>query len=62
MRRQSNENNQRINKAQNIILNERGVDYILNAVATPNFVEITASMGGDILCFRVYDDGSIYAR
>ena len=46
-------------KAQNLLLNERGVDYIMDCNVTPSFVDCTCSIGGDIVRYRVYDDGTI---
>ncbi len=50
----------RIGKAQDIAL-ER-LDYILETIPTPDFVEIVGRMGGDTVTYRVYDDGSMYER
>lgn len=46
-------------KAQNLLLNERGVDYIIECDSTPDFVQCVCSIGGDVVTFRVYDDGTI---
>lgn len=45
-------------KAQNLLLNERGVDYIIDCNETPDFVQCICSIGGDVVTFRVYDDGT----
>ena len=50
----------RIEKAQRIAL-ER-LDYILDTIPTPDFVEIVGRMGGDTVTYRIYDDGSVYER
>lgn len=49
-----------IEKAENRAF-ER-LDYILETIPTPDFVEIVGRMGGDTVTYRVYDDGSIYER
>jgi len=50
----------RVSKAQDRAL-ER-LDYILETIPTPDFVEIVGRMGGDTVTYRVYDDGSMYER
>lgn len=50
----------RIQKAQNRAL--ESLDYILETIPATDFVEIVGRMGGDIVAYRVYDDGSIYER
>lgn len=37
-------------------------DYILEEHKTPDFIEIVGSMGGDVLTFRVYKDGSVFEK
>lgn len=55
-----NTQKERVKKAENRAL-ER-LDYILETIPTPDFVEIVGRMGGDTVTYRVYDDGSIYER
>lgn len=50
----------RIRKAQDTAL-ER-LDYILETVPTPDFVEIVGRVGGDVVTYRVYNDGSVYGK
>lgn len=50
----------RVSKAQDRAL-ER-LDYILETIPAPDFVEIVGRMGGDTVTYRVYDDGSMYER
>ena len=50
----------RVDEAQNRVLGD--LDYILEAIPTPDFVEIVGRVGGDTVTYRVYDDGSVYAR
>lgn len=52
----------RIEEAQNRVLNECGVDYIMDYRVAPDFVECICSMGGDTLVFRVYNNGTITER
>ena len=37
-------------------------DYILETRPAKGFVEIVGSMGGDVLTFRFYDNGSMSQR
>ncbi len=50
----------RVSKAQDRAL--ESLDYILETIPTPDFVEIVGRMGGDTITYRVYDDGSMYER
>ena len=54
------ETKKRIEKAQNMAL--ESLDYILETIPTPDFVEIVGRVGGDTVTYRVYDDGSVYER
>ena len=51
---------ERISKAQDRAL--ESLDYILETIPAPDFVEIVGRMGGDTITYRVYDDGSMYER
>ena len=51
---------ERISKAQDRVL--ESLDYILETIPAPDFVEIVGRMGGDTVTYRVYDDGSMYER
>ena len=31
-------------------------------MSPPDFVEVTGKMGGDVMTYRIYDDGSVYER
>lgn len=52
--------NSRKEKLYNYILNNTGIDYILEAYETPDFIEFICKMGGDTITYRAYDkDGEI---
>lgn len=53
-------NKDRVNKAQDKAL--ESLDYILDCVETPDFVEVVGKMGGDVITYRIYDDGRVYER
>lgn len=53
-------NKERVNKAQDRAL--ESLDYVMECHETPDFVEVTGSMGGDVVTYRIYDDGSMYVR
>ena len=38
------------------------VTYILEEHKTSDFTEIVGNIGGDVLTFRVYKDGSVYEQ
>ena len=52
--------NERVDKAQDIVL-ER-LDYVMSYYAAPDFVEVTGSIGGDVVTYRVYDNGTVTER
>ncbi len=37
-------------------------DYILETVPTPDFVEFVGRVGGNVVTYRVYNDGSMYEK
>lgn len=51
---------ERVRKAQDKAL--ECLDYILKTIPTPDFVEIVGRVGGDVVTYRVYDDGSVYEK
>lgn len=56
----SEKQKKRIKKAEDRAL--ESLDYILETIPAPDFVEVVGRMGGDTITYRVYDDGSIYER
>ena len=52
----------RVMEAQELIFEQTPVDWIMDYRVAPDFVEIVGSAGGDVLVYRVYNDGSIYER
>ena len=50
----------RIEQAEDRAL--ESMDYILETIPTPDFVEIVGRKGGDIITYRVYDNGDMYER
>ena len=53
-------NETRVKKAMDIAL-ER-LDYIIDYEVTTDFVEIVGKIGGDVITYRIYDDGAVYER
>ena len=53
-------NEARVKKAMDIALEQ--LDYIIDYYAAPDFFEVTGKMGGDVMTYRIYDDGSVYER
>lgn len=51
---------ERVREAQDKVLEY--LDYILEAVPTPDFVEVVGRVGGDTITYRVYNDGSVYEK
>lgn len=50
----------RVKKAIDIAL-ER-LDQIIDYELTIDFVEIVGKMGGDVVTYRIYDDGAVFER
>lgn len=48
---------ERVRKAQDKALEY--LDYILETVPALDFVEIVGHVGGDVVTYRVYNDGSV---
>ena len=53
-------NEARVKKAMDIALEQ--LDYIMDYEVTTDFVEIVGKMGGDVITYRIYDDGTVYER
>ena len=51
---------ERVNRAQDRAL--ESLDYVMDCYETPDFVEVTGRMGGDVIAYRVFDDGRIYEK
>lgn len=54
--------NERINAAIEKVLDETCMEIVYRADAAPDFVEVAGECGGDVMCYRVYNDGGIYAK
>ena len=54
------ENETRVKKAMELALGR--LDYIIDHRTAPDFVEVTGKMGGDVITYRIYNDGSMYER
>lgn len=50
----------RIEQAEDRAL--ESLDYILETIPTPDFVETVGRIGGNIITYRVYDNGDMYER
>ena len=38
------------------------LDYVMEEHKDPDFLEIIGKMGGDVITFRVYKDGTVYEK
>ncbi|MBR3771145.1 MAG: hypothetical protein IKL07_02640 [Clostridium sp.] len=54
------ENETRVKKAMELALEH--LDYIIDYRTAPDFVEVTGRVGGDVITYRIYNDGSMYER
>lgn len=54
--------NETCNKAQDIVLNKTCMEYVVDIFHTPDFVEVHGRAGGDDVCYRVMNDGTIFER
>lgn len=50
----------RVRKAMELALEH--LDYIIDHRTAPDFVEVTGRMGGDVVTYRICNDGSMYER
>lgn len=53
-------NKRRVEQVQERALGN--LDYVMECREAPDSVEVTGSIGGDIVTYRVYDNGDVYAR
>ena len=52
----------RVEKAYEILFDSTPMEIVYDVYEDPDFVEFRGSAGGDVMCYRVYNDGGIYAR
>lgn len=55
-------NSKRIEYAERVLFDNTPIDYIIETVETPDYVQFVGNAGGDYLTYRVFDNGSIYAK
>jgi hypothetical protein len=53
-------NKERVNRAQDKAL--ESLDSVIDCREALDFVEVTGYMGGDVITYRIYDDGRMYER
>lgn len=49
-------------EALKIIFKDTPIEYIIDIRNGLNFVEVVGDAGGDVLTYRVYNDGTLVAR
>ena len=49
-------------KALNIIFEDTPIEYIIEIRNGRDFIEVVGNAGGDVLTYRVYNDGTLVAR
>jgi hypothetical protein len=54
--------NKRVDDALEIIYDCTPIELINDIFETPDFVEVRGNCGGDVLRFRVYNDGKVYEK
>lgn len=52
----------RADQAQDRVLSETCMEYVTDVYETPDFVQVNGKAGGDSVCYRVYNDGTITER
>lgn len=45
-----------------LVYEKTPIDKIIDYYKTMSFVEVTGRAGGDVLTFRIYNDGTVTAR
>lgn len=51
-----------IEKAKKILFENTPMEIIYDTIKTPDFIEFKGEAGGDVMRYRVYNDGSIYEK
>lgn len=51
-----------IKEATKIVLENTCIEIIDDIFQTPDYVEFRGTCGGDVLKFRVYNDGKVYEK
>lgn len=54
--------NDKVSKAQDRVLSETCMEYVTDVYTAPDFVQVNGKAGGDSVCYRVYNDGTIVER
>lgn len=54
--------NDRVSKTLDRVLYETCMEYVTDVYAAPDFVQVDGKAGGDSVCYRVYNDGTIVER
>lgn len=54
--------NDRVDKAQDRVLSETCMEYVTDVYVAPDFVQVDGKAGGDSVCYRVYNDGTIVEK
>ena len=52
----------RVDKVMDIIAKQTPIDKIINVAPFADYYEVTGSAGGDILQYRIYNNGMITER
>lgn len=52
----------RVDKAQDTVLSETCMEHVTDVYAALDFVQVDGKAGGDSVCYRVYNDGTIVER
>jgi hypothetical protein len=52
----------RIDKAQDRVLAETCMEFVTDVYAAPDYVQVVGNAGGDCVCYRVYNDGTIVEK
>jgi hypothetical protein len=51
-----------IEEAEKIIYRDTPIEYIYRITQTKDFIEFVGDAGGDILTYRVHNNGKVYAK
>lgn len=54
--------NKRVEKALNTIYDCTPIELVDDIFEAPDYVEVRGTCGGDVLRFRVYNDGKVYEK
>lgn len=51
-----------LKEARNILFDNTPIEIIISSTQTKDYVQFVGEVGGDVLTYRVYNDGRVYEK